>query len=251
MPMIISMNTFQTAIVVLNYNGLEVSKKFLNHLYSHTKDFLLILIDNGSNDSSVEYFGDFASKNSNVIFISNDTNLGVIGGRNQGYEIYSKLENNPKFICFLDNDQFVNAGWLEHHYEVLSQSNADLVGVEAWLMNSNLRPVKQCKHINDPWTYVGCGGMLMKSIVPETIGMFDPQFNPCYFEDPDFCFRASDAGFIIAWNSKAKLVHMPHQTLGKNSKRMIHFENSHLKLVQKWRSKRRRPTRQHLVDSLM
>jgi len=238
-----------TAIIVLSYNGLEVTKKFLKHLYANTDNFVLLMIDNGSTDGSVEYLSDFCNKY-NAVFIANDKNLGVIDGRNQGYKIYSSLPDRPSCFCFLDNDQFVNSGWLDHHYDVMNQSEADLVGVEAWLMNSSFRPVKQCKNTRDPWTYVGCGGMLIKEIVAETIGMFDPQFNPCYFEDPDYCFRAIDAGFNIAWNSKAKLIHLPHQTLGKNSNRMKHFQISHAKFLDKWRKKRRRPLRQRLVESL-
>ena len=76
-------------------------------------------------------------------------------------------------------------------------------------------PVKKVEDIRDYFTYVGCGGMLMKRRVPEKIGIFDTRFNPAYFEDPDFSFRAHQAGFKIGWNIAAKLVHLPHQTLGK------------------------------------
>ena len=178
----------RTAIIVLSYNGLDITKKFLKDLYANTENFLLIIIDNGSTDGSADYLGSFAAKRDNVVFEASDTNLGVINGRNHGFQMYLGLEDKPEYVCFLDNDQFVQKGWLEHHHAVLEQSGCDIVGVEAWLLDKNLKPVEQCKRFGGPWSYIGCGGMLMKAAIPEKIGLFDQQFNPCYFEDPDFCY---------------------------------------------------------------
>lgn len=240
----------KTAILVLSYNGIEVTKKFFNHLYKETDNFLVIMVDNGSTDGSVEYLSDLASQKDNFIFTASDKNLGVINGRNYAYDIYKTLEQRPPYLIFLDNDQFVQTGWLDHHFEVMQQSRAQMVGVEAWLMNGGFSPIRQCKNVSDPWTYIGCGGTLMDAEVPAKIGMFDPQFNPCYFEDPDFCFRAMEAGYKLAWNSKARITHLAHQTLGKRGDRMIHFKNSHRKLCDKWRGKKFRPQRQQFVLAL-
>lgn len=239
-----------TMILVLNYNGLEITKRFLKHMYAFTENFRLLIVDNGSTDGSVEFLDKFSASHDNVIFFANDSNLGVINGRNYSYELFTKLTDKTDYLCFLDNDQFVQEGWLDHHFEVLEQSHADIVGVEAWLMNSTWRPLKRCKTTGEAWTYIGCGGMLMKSSVPASIGLFDPQFNPCYFEDPDFCLRAVDAGYKISWNSRAKLIHIPHQTLGKNSRRMFHFQESHRKFIEKWKRRKPRTFRQFQVDAL-
>ena len=97
--------------------------------------------------------------------------------------------------------------------------------------------VKKIEDIRDYFTYVGCGGMLMKRKIPEKIGVFDPIFNPAYFEDPDFCFKSHYAGFKIGWNIAAKIVHLPHQTLGKvNQKDKINqFTSSLKKFRNKWK----------------
>lgn len=240
----------KTAIVVLSYNGLETTKKFLNDLYANTSDFLLIMVDNGSTDGSAKYIGKFAAKKDNMVFVANDTNLGVINGRNYGFQLFLGLENKPEYICFLDNDQFVQKGWLDHHHTVLEQSECDIVGVEAWLLDKKLWPVEQCKRFGGPWSYIGCGGMLMKSAIPEKIGLFDPQFNPCYFEDPDFCFRALESGYKLAWNYKPKLIHMAHQTLGKNPNRIANLKSSYAKFFAKWNGKRFREMRQFPIPIL-
>lgn len=240
----------RTAIIVLTYNGLDTTKKFLKDLYDNTERFLLIIIDNGSTDDSPEYLGNFAEEKGNVVFSANDENLFIIGGRNYGYEIYDSLFEKPDYLMFLDNDQFVQPGWLQHHHDVMAQSKAHIVGVEGWLLNKNFRPVKKCDRPTDPWSYVGCGGMMMERAVPESIGMFDPIFDPFYFEDPDYCFRALDADFRIAWNYKAKLVHQAHQTLGKNPARTKAFLNSHTKFYEKWKGRKALPQIQHKVPAL-
>ena len=85
--------------------------------------------------------------------------------------------------------------------------------------------------------------MMMKKEIPATIGLFDNQFNPCYFEDPDFCFRAFDAGYRIGWNPQAKIVHLAHSTLGTlgQKKKMERFMVSYKKFKEKWRKRPLKP----------
>jgi GT2 family glycosyltransferase len=84
----------------------------------------------------------------------------------------------------------------------MESGSYDLVGADAWLMDSSFMPRHNCKKKGDPYTYVGCGGMMVKKEVVDRLGLFDEQFNPAYFEDPDFNFRAREAGFKIGWNQK-------------------------------------------------
>jgi len=239
-----------TSIIVLSHNALDVTKRFLSDLYAYTENFTLIMIDNGSSDDTPEYLSKFAENHDNMVLVLNDANEGVIGGRNQGYEIFKTLNKESKYLCILDNDQFVQKGWLEQHAAVMEESNAHLVGVEAWQMSTTFRPMHKCTRPSEPWVYLGCGGMLMKTEVPAKIGMFDEQFNPCYFEDPDFCFRARQSDFRLAWNYKARIIHLPHQTLGKNPKKMQLFHKSHKKFLDKWRGNKWRMLLQDSVDAL-
>jgi GT2 family glycosyltransferase len=240
----------KTSIIVLAHNALDINKRFLHALYKHTSNFELIMIDNASSDGSLQYFQAFSADKTNMTLVSNSQNLGVIGGRNQGYEIYAKMPNRPEYFVFLDNDQFCQSKWLEMHHSVMEYGKYDIVGVEAWLLNSSFWPVKNCKRPGEPFSYVGCGGMMIKSKVTDAIGMFDNRFNPCYFEDPDFCFRARQQSFRIGWNYKAAITHLPHQTLGKNSKRWQHLRNSHAKFQDKWKDTKMLPMFQVKLEVL-
>jgi len=225
-------------IIALSHNGLKTTKEFLKLLYENTKEdlFRLILIDNGSTDGTVDFLKEFSRDVKNVIIVSSKTNLGVIDGRNLGY-YYSTCTSIDKsdYIINLDNDQFVSDGWLDQHMSVLNHGY-DIVGVEAWKMNKMFIPTEKIESLNQYFNYVGCGGMLIKREVTKKIGMFDTRFNPSYFEDPDFVFRAYDFGFKIGWNFKSRIIHMPHQTLGKltESEKVKRFTNSWNEFRKKW-----------------
>ena len=223
-------------IIVLCQNNLPVTQKFIKALYKSTREFNVIFVDNGSNDKTPEFLKQCANQLQNITLVLNDDNLGVIGGRNQGFEIISSFKDKPDYISFLDNDQFVEPEWLEHHLSVL-QHGYDLVGVEAWQMNNSYFPTHKNSKVTEWYSYVGCGGMLMKLDVPLDLGMFDERFNPAYFEDPDFNFRALDNGYEIGWNVKAKLTHLPHQTLGNAPDKAQRFANIYKKFREKWKNR--------------
>lgn len=203
-------------MIVLSHNGNSVSRDFLKFFAKNTpkKKVHLLWVDNNSTDDTIDILSRFSQEYRYMSVMVNSENLGVIGGRNVGYFFAQKRDKRGKYVMFLDNDQFVQPNWINQHVDFL-ESGYDVIGVEAWQMNNHFLPIKKINHIKEFFTYVGCGGMLMEYNVPENIGIFDMRFNPSYFEDPDFIFKCHNADYRIGWNYKAKMVHLPHQTLGK------------------------------------
>jgi O-antigen biosynthesis protein len=236
------------AIVVLSYNALDITKRFVDYLFSHTKveQFRVLFIDNGSSDSTPEFLIELSGEKPNVSVNLQPTNTGVIGGRNIGFDWFVSEVDDCDLLLFLDNDQFVQEGWLEHHLSVLD-SGYDMVGVEAWQMNIRFAPIKHITDISDWFTYVGCGGMMMWRHVVDVLGGFDERFNPSYFEDPDYNFRSLDAGFSIGWNVNAKIVHMPHQTLGNAPDKQQRFLRSYQQFQAKWRGRNAQRLKQSVL----
>lgn len=224
-------------VCVLSHNGKDVSSKFLDCLVRQTDYDLydLVWIDNGSTDGTRDLLEKHWEGTMNSTILFSKENHGVIGGRNIGFQHF--IENtNSQYLIFLDNDQFVKDGWLEHHLAVLHRGY-DVVGVEAWQLNRSFMPVQKNMKRTDWYSYVGCGGMLIRRDVVKSLGYFDERFNPCYFEDPDLCFRAYDEGFKIGWNFKSKIVHIGHQTLGKFENKSKHFTKSLMSFREKWNKK--------------
>jgi len=229
---------FPVELCVLSHNGSAVTEKFLNYFNENTDKTKchLLWVDNGSSDDTKKILKSHWEGFDNLTVIFSKENKGVIGGRNIGFDHFIE-DSDSDYLMFLDNDQYVQPGWLEQHLAVLA-SGYDLIGVEAWQMNRRFMPNKKNTRLSEWFAYVGCGGMLMKREVVEGVGKFDEQFNPCYFEDPDYNFRSHADGYKVGWNFKAKIVHEAHQTLGKSNDKIKNFVKSLERFRKKWKGHR-------------
>jgi GT2 family glycosyltransferase len=129
----------------------------------------------------------------------------------------------------------VQENWLQNHLEMMEKYKLDLIGVESWKMSENPRfyPFKKCKNYNEEFNYVGAGGAMIKNEIIKNIGLFDEQFFPAFFEDPDLIFRAYNAGYKIGWNYNNIVEHLPHKLLTSENRQ--YFMNSWKKFQKKWK----------------
>ena len=237
----------KVAVVVLSCDHWKTSKKFLDAFskYTDLEKVKLVWIDNGSTDLTPVNLEEYKNKGIIYNLILQEDNLGVIGGRNVGFDWF--LNEDDSFDCdalmFIDNDQYVKSGWLEHHMSVLERGY-DLVGVEAWQMSNNFLPISRITTLQRSFAYVGCGGMMMTRETAEFLGKFDERFGVCFFEDPDVCFRAHKNNFKIGWNAKAKILHESHTTLGGSVQRRNEFIASLNEFRKKWKGHKKPNLRQ-------
>lgn len=91
-------------IVILNYNGVDLLKKFLPSVINNSEKHQIYVIDNNSNDNSI----DFVEKNfKEIIIIRNEENYGFAKGYNEGLK-----QINEEVVCLLNNDVEVTKNWL-------------------------------------------------------------------------------------------------------------------------------------------
>lgn len=234
-----------TDIICLVHNQLPVTKGFVERLFKHTENFRLIFVDNGSNDGTAEFLAE-GGKSNRWKVISPGRNLGVIEGRNLGAK---QVKSN--YFVNLDNDQYVNDGWLDNLF-LLMDKGFDIVGSEAWMMyppgsggavvagnvthGRAYYPFRRCTSKKEKFTYIGCGGMLIKTSLYKSIGLFDERFSPAYFEDPDLCFRAIQAGYKLGWSHDCSIEHLAHQTINNQSlfQKSPQFIKSWKAFIEKW-----------------
>ncbi len=88
------------SIIIPVYNAEKYILRCLKSVYNQNlKDFEIILIDDGSNDSSNSQLRHFSDMHDECILIENERNMGVSAARNKGLIIA-----RGKYIMFLDAD---------------------------------------------------------------------------------------------------------------------------------------------------
>ena len=102
------MNSPKISIIVPVYNVEQYLENCINSVLNQSfRNFQLILVDDGSKDSSGEICDRFVLKDSRVKVI-HKPNAGVSAARNAGIDIAT-----GQFICFIDSDDWIESEYLQ------------------------------------------------------------------------------------------------------------------------------------------
>src|SRR6056297_1649321 len=96
----------KVAVAILNWNGEKMLKAYLPSVISHTDENLanIIVIDNGSNDNSIEML---KNKFPEVKIITLDKNYGFADGYNRGL-----AQCKAEYFVLLNSDIEVTPNWI-------------------------------------------------------------------------------------------------------------------------------------------
>ena len=212
----------KVSVVTPNYNGVKFLKNYFNSLNQDSECIgEVIIIDNGSDDSSLEYI---QKNNFNfpVVVIKNDENLGFAHAVNQGiskakYDYIFSLNNdteveigsiNAMLDLIQEEDIFsVQAKMIQSDNKQLIDDAGDEYNLLAWTKkvgeNQNSENYSQVLEI-----FSSCAGAALykKSIIKE-IGYFDTEFF-AYMEDVDIAYRAQIYGYKNYYCPNAIVYHI-------------------------------------------
>lgn len=240
----------ETAIVILNWNGLIFLKQFLGQVVSLSGDTgtTVYIADNGSKDGSAEWvLGNFPK----VKLIRLDRNYGFAGGYNLALGQIS-----AKYYVLLNSDIEVTAGWLEPLLDYM-EKNQDVASCQPKILSYNRRNLFEyagaAGGFIDKMGYPLCRGRIF-SKVEEDKGQYDNQidifwstgacmvvradswekaggFDPDFFahmEEIDLCWRFHKMGLRVAYIPCSKVYHVGGGALSYNSpyKTYLNFRNS-------------------------
>ncbi len=226
----------KTSLIVVSYNKRPYTELCVRGQLACTPPpDQIIVIDNGSQDGSVEMLQELGrqARQQGLAFelICNSRNLGACTARNQGLALAT-----GDFIAFMDNDVAVrHRHWLKGLADVLwSAPEIGIVGPKllfpfppyniecAGAAISKTGRVQYrgrgCPADDPEWNVpvdVQClisACWLMKRAVVEQIGMLDEAFNPAQFEDFDYCYRARQAGWRIRYEPSVEMYHYENVT---------------------------------------
>lgn len=110
------------SVIVPVYNVSNYLESCIHGILKQTlREFELILVNDGSNDSSLEICYKYASTDERIKVI-NKNNGGASSARNSGLEA-----SKGDYIVFVDGDDFVSEYYLEHLYYSAIDGNYDIV----------------------------------------------------------------------------------------------------------------------------
>jgi glycosyltransferase involved in cell wall biosynthesis len=101
------------SVIVLNWREIEISKDSVRRLLKEP-DLEVIVVDNGSDDGSKEYFRTIKDKN--FKFVDLPKNMGASVGRNKGIDV-----STGKNIFLLDGDILYIKGTIKEYQKILDK----------------------------------------------------------------------------------------------------------------------------------
>lgn len=220
-------------IIVLNWNQRELSLECIRSLEKTTyKNKHIVFVDNGSNDGSSE---SVKTLHPNVEIIQLENNIGYAAGNNFGF---NTINNHSQYTIFLNNDTFVDPGFIEPLVDELEHNQYSIQAVPKifyankknilWYAGGIVNlALSQIRHIGIGSNSVekfnerksvdyatGCCFCIRSNDFTE-FGMFDEKYK-MYCEDVDLSLKIRNGGGKIIYIPTSKVWHHVSISTGGN-----------------------------------
>lgn len=251
------------AIVMLTWNGLDYTRACLDSLRRQTEgvDYQLVVVDNGSTDGTREYLRTLDW----ITLVENATNEGFTRGNNRGF-----LAAWPNAdILMLNNDTLVlHADWLARlRATAHSDPTIGIVGCKLMAPNGRLAHAGTYMLTDALWGWQVGGDeedigqfpgarpvegvigacMYIRRDAFDAIGPLDDQFFS-YYEDTDYCLRATEAGYTIVLDGDVRVVHYENVSTKLNNANFWKMYGASQAIFRsKWEGYYRRKYAHHLL----
>lgn len=238
------------AIVILTWNQRDLTLDCLASLAAMEyppERLQLIVVDNGSRDDTVAAI---RARFSDVTVLENGDNLGFAEGNNVG--IRYALQGTADYIMLLNNDTSVDRRMLNELLAPMLQfSDVGIVGPKMlyfdpsdviwcagnridWRSGASIRmqaEERDNKNDREPRAadFITACAILLRRQVIEQIGLLDPRFF-IYYEETDWCVRATRAGWRILYVPSARLWHKVSAAMGTTSPATDYYMNRNVLL---------------------
>lgn len=224
----------KTAIVILSYNNLQLTKDCIESLKKHNayNSYEIIVVDNASEDGSREWL----KQQTDIKKVFNDENQGFPQGCNQG--IMAAEKNSDIFL--LNNDTIVPPNalfWLRmglYEDECIGAAGSvsnDVVNyqqvperfstIEQW-MDFAMKNNVWMEHPYEKKGWLVGFAMLIKREALNKVGLLDQRFYPGNYEDNDLSIRLILEGYKLLLCKNSFIYHYGSKAFNKNR---VGFQN--------------------------
>jgi GT2 family glycosyltransferase len=215
--------------VLVNWNGWRDTVACLDALRdSDYLELLIVVVDNGSTDDSVERI---RAAHPGIHLLQTGRNLGFSGGNNEG--IRAVMRHNAKYVWLLNNDTQPAPQALRELVETAeSDSRLGAVGSVLHYMSEPQRIQVWGGGWINLWTgyvshatarprserldFLTAASMLVSRKALEDVGLMDDRFF-LYWEDAELCFRLRRKGWRLAVAPSSTLLHRVNASAGKDT----------------------------------
>lgn len=226
-------NAPKVCVIVLNYNGVILTykgKSILESVLESIKkqrysNYKLIVIDNGSTDSSKETIKQF---NADIIDIKGGIyNFSAV---NNIAIKYALTQYAPDYLLLMNNDiTLIQNKFISRLVDTAQKFNAGIVSSEIF------NPSRNGYKLQERSKYGANGSLFL--ISKESLyhlGLLDENF-VMGGEDVDYFIRARDTGINMATNAKASALHLGSFTLNEDKNRAILSEEEKRRRFYYWK----------------
>jgi len=235
------------SVIILNWNGKNLLERFLPSLIKFSEGFDIYLVDNNSEDNSIELVKE---KFQSIKIIQLKKNYGFA----EGYNIATK-KIDSEIYCFLNSDVRVTKNWLNPIIEIF-KNNQHISIIQPKILDEK-KPEKfeYCGAAGgfiDKLGYPYCRGRIFNTTEVDKnqyqdreifwasgacffvrsknfkdLGGFDINFF-AHMEEIDFCWRNYNRGGITYYTNLSKVFHLGGQSLKSSNpkKTFLNFRNS-------------------------
>lgn len=238
----------QTAVVILNYNGAGMLRRFLPSVIKYSPEASIYVADNGSSDESCDVVrNEFPAVKLMVL----DHNYGFAEGYNRAL-----AQVDEEYAVLLNSDVEVTRGWLSPMTQFLD-SNPEVAACQPKLLSFKRKDFFEyagaAGGFIDKWGYTFCRGRIFNTVerdsgqyddttdvfwatgaalmirneVYKNNGGLDGRFF-AHMEEIDLCWRLRSRGYRIACVPQSHVYHVGGATLKKENpqKTYLNFRNN-------------------------
>lgn len=240
------MSTSELAIVIVNWNGLNLLKRCLSSIerFPPKVPYEIIVVDNASSDGSVEWLRAESARNLRLKLVENSANLGFGKANNQAFAM-----TDAPLLLLLNSDTEVTENAIDTLIKCAKSDERiggcgpkllrpdgstqvsvrrnppnplEIVAVGFRLYKLLPKKLRGELLLNSFWDhscrreakFLCFAAVLIKKQVIDGVGGFDERYH-MYHEDDEFCLRISRAGWKLVFEPSAVVIHHCGQSAKK------------------------------------